>query len=183
MIFHSAKGFEADNIILAGIADEIIPVLTADPAELAEQAGLLYVVITRARHELVISWSRSVTYADAIQNNMRCDPGVEGLEEARADKPDVILLDIMMPNMDGYEVIKELRSDESTKGIPVIFVTARMDAESRERAEALGADGYVTKPYERNSLIEMIRRVAWFRAARGTCPKAACGRASTNGRW
>ena len=91
--------------------------------------------------------------------------GVEGLEEARADKPDVILLDIMMPNMDGYEVIKELRSDESTKGIPVIFVTARMDAESRERAESLGADGYLTKPYERNSLMEVIRRVAGSRTA------------------
>jgi CheY-like chemotaxis protein len=91
--------------------------------------------------------------------------GVEGLEKARADKPDVILLDIMMPDMDGYEVIKELRSDESTKGIPVIFVTARTDAEHRERAESLGADGYVTKPYERNSLMEVIRRVAGSRTA------------------
>jgi len=86
--------------------------------------------------------------------------GVEGLEKARADKPDVILLDIMMPDMDGYEVIKELRSDKNTKGIPVIFVTARTDAEYEERAEALGADGYITKPYERDSLMETIRRVA-----------------------
>jgi CheY-like chemotaxis protein len=82
------------------------------------------------------------------------------LEKARADKPDVILLDIMMPDMDGYEVIKELRSDKSTKEIPVIFVTARTDAEYKERAEALGAGGY-----ERDSLMEVIRRVAWSRTA------------------
>ena len=91
--------------------------------------------------------------------------GIEGLKKARADKPDVILLDIMMPDMDGYEVIKELRSDEYTKGIPVIFVTARSEAEYRERAEALGADGYVTKPYQRNALMEVIRGVAGSRTA------------------
>jgi CheY-like chemotaxis protein len=91
--------------------------------------------------------------------------GVEGLERARADKPDVILLDIMMPDLDGYEVIKELRSDGSTRGIPVIFVTARMEKEYREKAQALGADGYITKPYERSVLIEMIGRVAGSRNA------------------
>lgn len=89
--------------------------------------------------------------------------GVEGLEKVRADKPDVILLDIMMPDMDGYEVIKELRSEKSTKEIPVIFITARTDEEYKERAENLGADGYVTKPYERDSLMETIRQVAGSR--------------------
>ena len=91
--------------------------------------------------------------------------GVEGLEKARADKPDVILLDIMMPDMDGYEVIKELRSDKTTKGIPVVFLTARTDEEYKERAETLGADGYITKPYDRDSLMETIRRVAGSRTA------------------
>lgn len=73
MTLHSAKGLEADNIILAGIAHEIIPGLTTDPMELEEQARLLYVAITRARQKLVISWSRCVTYADAMQNNIRHD--------------------------------------------------------------------------------------------------------------
>ena len=91
--------------------------------------------------------------------------GVEGLEKARADKPDVILLDIMMQDMDGYEVIKELRSDKTTKGIPVVFLTARTDEEYKERAEAMGADGYITKPYDRDSLMETIRRVAVSRTA------------------
>ena len=91
--------------------------------------------------------------------------GVEGLEKARADKPDVILLDIMMPDMDGYEVMKELRSDKTTKGIPVVFLTARTDEEYKERAETLGADGYITKPYDRDSLMETIRRVAESRTA------------------
>ena len=91
--------------------------------------------------------------------------GVEGLEKARTDKPDVILLDIMMPDMDGYEVMKELRSDKTTKGIPVVFLTARTDEEYKERAETLGADGYITKPYDRDSLMETIRRVAGSQTA------------------
>jgi DNA helicase-2/ATP-dependent DNA helicase PcrA len=71
MTLHSAKGLEANNIILAGIADEIIPGFTTNSADVEERARLLYVAITRAKQHLVVSWSRSVGYADAKQNNIR----------------------------------------------------------------------------------------------------------------
>lgn len=72
MTLHSAKGLEADNIIVASIADEIMPGFTTESEIIAEQARLLYVAITRARHKLVVSWSRRVRFADAKQNNIRC---------------------------------------------------------------------------------------------------------------
>lgn len=65
---------------------------------------------------------------------------------AGADKPDMILLDIMMPGMDGYEVCRRLKADPATAGIPVIFVTARDQSEDEERGLELGAVDYITKP-------------------------------------
>lgn len=61
-------------------------------------------------------------------------------------RPDIILLDVMMPGMDGYEVLERLRADESTRGIPVIFITAMEGSEHEERGLALGAVDYITKP-------------------------------------
>lgn len=83
MTLHSAKGLEADNIILAGIAHELIPGLTTDPAGIEEQSRLLYVAITRARQKLVISWSRYVPYADAMQNNILCRDRVRTISGER----------------------------------------------------------------------------------------------------
>jgi len=74
--------------------------------------------------------------------------GREGLEIARQCRPDLILLDVVMPGVDGYEVCRRLREDERTKTIPVIFVTARTDAEAEEYGLNLGAVDYVTKPYQ-----------------------------------
>jgi superfamily I DNA/RNA helicase len=72
MTLHSAKGLEADAIVLAGLADQIIPGLSQGD-ERAEQRRLLYVAITRARDELILSWARSVLYADAMRNQIRRD--------------------------------------------------------------------------------------------------------------
>lgn len=73
--------------------------------------------------------------------------GVEGLKKAREELPDTILLDIRLPEMDGFEVCKRLKSSEKTQHIPVIMVTAaRMDPESRLKGLALGADAFLTKP-------------------------------------
>jgi diguanylate cyclase (GGDEF)-like protein len=75
--------------------------------------------------------------------------GQTALELAhRDDKPDLILLDVMMPVMDGYEVCRRLRESEITKNIPVIFVTARNDTEDEEYGLRLGAVDYITKPYK-----------------------------------
>ena len=83
--------------------------------------------------------------------------GLTALEVARRDKPDLILLDQMMPGMDGHGVLRELRRDSRTQGIPVIFLTAKAQAEDRIQGLELGADDYVTKPF---SPKELVLRVA-----------------------
>ncbi|MEP4484198.1 MAG: response regulator [Halioglobus sp.] len=72
--------------------------------------------------------------------------GKKALELAKAQHPDLILLDMMMPEMDGVEVCKALKSDEQTKDIPVIFVTGATDVENEERGLAAGAVDYIFKP-------------------------------------
>jgi CheY-like chemotaxis protein len=85
--------------------------------------------------------------------------GMSGLEKAKAYSPDLILLDLMMPVMDGFEVIGKLRVDEQTRAIPVIMLTAR--AQTHERVQGLhaGADDYVTKPFDLDELTARIEAV------------------------
>ena len=73
--------------------------------------------------------------------------GENGIKAAKTFKPDLILLDIVMPGMTGFEVIKVLKADETTKGIPVIFLTGRRDVQDEEAGFVLGAIDYITKPF------------------------------------
>ena len=73
--------------------------------------------------------------------------GMEGIELAEKNLPDIILLDIIMPEMDGHAVLSALKSSEKTKNIPVIFVTALSTANEEEKGLALGASDYITKPF------------------------------------
>lgn len=98
--------------------------------------------------------------------------GKEGLELARRTAPDLILLDVMMPGMDGFEVCERLRRDEATGVIPVIFVTARTDAASESRGLALGAVDFIHKPLRPESVqarvrlhLELARRARELQAA------------------
>jgi len=86
--------------------------------------------------------------------------GKEGLDIARKEPPDVILLDIMMPDIDGFEVLRRLKLDMSTEKIPVILVTAVSGQALIDKAISLGAEGYVTKPYTRNQLMSLINEVS-----------------------
>src|SRR4051812_24751139 len=85
--------------------------------------------------------------------------GPSGVEAARAALPDVILLDVMMPGLDGWHVAEQLLDDERTQGIPIIFLTAR--AEVRDRARGIDAGGldYVTKPFNPLELAPLVREV------------------------
>ncbi len=84
--------------------------------------------------------------------------GIETLEKTRAELPDLILLDVNMPEMDGFQVLEELRSDPVTAHIPVIIVTAaRLDPVDMQYALNLGADDYVMKPFDRRELLARIR--------------------------
>ena len=92
--------------------------------------------------------------------------GIKGIELAIANDPDVILLDIIMPGMDGFEVCRRLKGDERVRDIPVVFVTAiKGDKESRIKALEVGADGFLTKPIDEPELIAQIRAMVKIKAA------------------
>ncbi len=76
------------------------------------------------------------------------ESGEEGLEQALATRPDLILLDVVMPGIGGPETLAALRATEGTREVPVIFVTAEDGDEDRRRFEALGAAGVISKPFE-----------------------------------
>ena len=73
--------------------------------------------------------------------------------------PDAVLLDVEMPEMNGYEVCERLKADDSTRDIPVIFVTGHTDAEQQQRGMELGAAGYLTKPVEPSAVLEKLAAV------------------------
>ena len=82
--------------------------------------------------------------------------GKQGVEKAKSAKPDLILMDIMMPKMDGYSACREIKADQSTKNIPVVMLTAVGYDLNKKLAKQMGADGYVTKPFSRQQLIDVI---------------------------
>jgi CheY-like chemotaxis protein len=83
--------------------------------------------------------------------------GVEALEKARKEQPDLILLDIMMPKLDGFEVLRTLKADPNMRDMPVLLVSAKADRHSKERAADLGAGDYLTKPIDGANLLRSIR--------------------------
>ena len=85
--------------------------------------------------------------------------GPSGLEEARAKEPDVVLLDVMMPGLDGWQVAEELIDGERTNGIPIVFLTARAEARDRARGLDLGGIDYVTKPFNPVELAPLVREL------------------------
>jgi DNA-binding response OmpR family regulator len=84
------------------------------------------------------------------------EDGKSGLEAARAEQPDVILLDVMMPGMDGWQVFDQLLQDESTSKIPIVFLTARAELRDQARGLELGVVDYVTKPFNPLNLAPLI---------------------------
>jgi CheY-like chemotaxis protein len=82
--------------------------------------------------------------------------GMIALKIAQQAPPDLVLLDIRMPGMDGFEVMEKLRANEATQGIPVIFLTGGSDSEVRQRAEDMGAAGFVTKPIDGDVLRQSV---------------------------
>jgi DNA-binding response OmpR family regulator len=111
---------------------------------------------------------------------VRASDGAEGLERAREVHPDIVVLDVMMPRMTGYEVAKALREDAGTADIPIIFVTARAQSSDVERGMELGVDDYVTKPFDPLDLIARVN--ALLGRTDGSDLEAAGARpADTNG--
>jgi len=100
-----------------------------------------------------------MTLEEAGFRVLEATDGDEALVCVKLDRPDAILLDIMMPRVSGWTVAADLLSDESTDKIPIIFISARTGHADRIRALELGAQGYVTKPFDPGSLPETITAV------------------------
>jgi len=82
--------------------------------------------------------------------------GAECLQKARAERPDLIFLDIIMPDMDGYEACRRLSSDSTTKNIPVVFVTSKTEKADRVWAQMQGGKAFVSKPYTADQITEQL---------------------------
>ena len=82
--------------------------------------------------------------------------GIRGLEASRADAPALILLDLMLPGIDGYEILDRLKSDPQTASIPVVVLSARAHEAEISRATEAGATAYVSKPYRKAELLETV---------------------------
>jgi len=87
------------------------------------------------------------------------EDGIQGLEDARHYIPDVIVLDVGLPGMDGWEVLRHLRADDSTRGIRVLVLTAHAQPEVAEQAAQGGADDFMTKPFRPIELRERIEKL------------------------
>jgi CheY-like chemotaxis protein len=85
--------------------------------------------------------------------------GEEALEVASSQLPDLILLDIMMPRMDGYQTLERLRGQESTRAIPVVFVSAKAQQADIELGKSYGVDDYLTKPFDPGDLLDVVERL------------------------
>ena len=85
--------------------------------------------------------------------------GEQALEKARSEKPDLIVLDIMMPKLDGYETCKMLKADPETKDVPVILLSAKGRNVDQKVGFEVGADDYITKPFSPRKLVERINAI------------------------
>lgn len=85
--------------------------------------------------------------------------GEQALEKARTEKPDLIVLDIMMPKLDGYETCKRLKADAITKDMPVILLSAKGRNVDQKVGFEVGADDYITKPFSPRKLVERINAI------------------------
>ena len=85
--------------------------------------------------------------------------GEDALASLAQSRPDIVLLDVMMPGMDGYEVCRRIRANPQTKDLPVVMVTALDKASDRDAGLAAGADDYVTKPFDDAVLFPIMRRL------------------------
>ena len=84
--------------------------------------------------------------------------GKQGVKLAKAKKPDLILMDIMMPKMHGYSACLAIKADKATKSIPVVILTALDHELNKQLGKEMGADGYMTKPVNRQGLLDVISR-------------------------
>lgn len=105
--------------------------------------------------DLLVMISKGLTFEG--YEVITASDGQEGLEKAKTQKPDLIVLDLMLPRINGYKVCGLLKQDTRYAKIPIILLTAKVDDEDIELGKRIGADAYMTKPYERDALLLKIQ--------------------------
>lgn len=134
--------------------------ITDDGAEEIPDAGVfntkVYTLLVVDDNPDLIDFLRD-TLKDSFKHIYTAADGVEALEVVRKDHPDIVVSDVMMPRMNGYELCKQIKEDIDISHIPVILLTARDDEQSQLHGYKIGADGYLTKPFEEEMLLELIR--------------------------
>lgn len=86
--------------------------------------------------------------------------GESALRRLHADPPQVLVLDVMLPGVNGFEVLKQVRADPALQALPVLILTAKTQAHDRRIAEEAGASAYITKPFSNRDVVEQLRRLA-----------------------
>ena len=86
--------------------------------------------------------------------------GVTAAERVRSRPPDLVILDVMLPGRSGFDILRDLRSDETTRDLPVLMLTARGAAKDREMAMSLGASRFMTKPFSNDEVLDNVRALA-----------------------
>ncbi len=86
--------------------------------------------------------------------------GEAAIARLRSDPPDMVILDVMLPRLNGFDVLKRLKSDPALRSIPVIILTAKGQAQDRRMAEEIGVDGFMTKPFSNREFVDEVRRLA-----------------------
>jgi two-component system chemotaxis response regulator CheY len=100
-----------------------------------------------------------LTLAGAGYQVVQATNGAEGLTKARGGHIDMVLTDLNMPVMDGFTLSRELRKLPPFKGVPIIFLTTESDAAMKQRAREAGATGWITKPFQQDQLLAVVRKV------------------------
>ena len=85
--------------------------------------------------------------------------GEAAVEHLRHDPPDLMILDVMIPKLNGFEVLKLAKSDPGLRRIPIIVLTAKGQAQDRRLAESIGSDGFMTKPFSNREIVERVRQL------------------------
>jgi DNA-binding response OmpR family regulator len=108
--------------------------------------------------ETILQMEQMILEPDSYEIIMARD-GAEGVAKALATQPDLILMDVVMPGMDGFEAVKRLRDHEQTRTVPIVMVTSKAEAESMETGYQNGCSDYIVKPIDRLELVAKIKNL------------------------
>lgn len=134
----------------------------ANPPRTDTDAASILIVDDSPENRLLLSSQLEMAGYEILQ----AEDGYEGIEIARRDRPDLILLDVMMPGINGFAVCRQLKAGETTRGIPIIMVTALRDVQYRIEGIEAGADEFLSRPHHREELLLRVKALLQLKQAR-----------------